>query len=115
MATKSREALEPFVLLLAPYAPHLAEEMWSLLGHKTTLAYAPWPIADKTLLVADTIEIPVQIAGKVRARISVPPGLSHDALQAAALADPKIQAQLAGKTIKKAIIVLDKMVNLVLG
>ena len=115
MATKSREALEPFVLLLAPYAPHLAEEIWSLLGHKTTLAYAPWPIADKTLLVADTIEIPVQIAGKVRARISVPPGLSHDALQAAALADPKIQAQLAGKTIKKAIIVLDKMVNLVLG
>lgn len=115
MATKSREALEPFVLLLAPYAPHLAEEMWSLLGHNTTLAYAPWPIADKTLLVADTIEIPVQIAGKVRARISVPPGLSHDALQAAALADPKIQAQLAGKTIKKAIIVLDKMVNLVLG
>lgn len=115
MATKSREALEPFVLLLAPYAPHLAEEMWSLLGHNTTLAYAPWPIPDKTLLVADTIEIPVQIAGKVRARISVPPGLSHDALQAAALADPKIQAQLAGKTIKKAIIVLDKMVNLVLG
>ena len=115
MATKSREALEPFVLLLAPYAPHLAEEMWSLLGHNTTLAYAPWPIADKTLLVADTIEIPVQIAGKVRARISVPPGLTHDALQAAALADPKIQAQLAGKTIKKAIIVLDKMVNLVLG
>ena len=115
MATKSREALEPFVLLLAPYAPHLAEEIWSLLGHKTTLAYAPWPIADKTLLVADTIEIPVQIAGKVRARISVPPGLSHDVLQAAALADPKIQAQLAGKTIKKAIIVLDKMVNLVLG
>ena len=115
MATKSRDALEPFVLLLAPYAPHLAEEMWSLLGHNTTLAYAPWPIADKTLLVADTIEIPVQIAGKVRARISVPPGLSHDALQAAALADPKIQAQLAGKTIKKAIIVLDKMVNLVLG
>ena len=115
MATKSREALEPFVLLLAPYAPHLAEEMWSLLGHNTTLAYAPWPLADKTLLVADTIEIPVQIAGKVRARISVPPGLSHDALQAAALADPTIQAQLAGKTIKKAIIVLDKMVNLVLG
>ncbi len=115
MATKSREALEPFVLLLAPYAPHLAEEMWSLLGHNTTLAYAPWPIPDKTLLVADTIEIPVQIAGKVRARISVPPGLSHDALQAAALADPKIQAQLAGKTIKKAIIVLDKMVNLVLS
>jgi leucyl-tRNA synthetase len=66
-------------------------------------------------LVADSIEIPVQIAGKVRARITVPAGLSQEALQAAALADPKVQAQLEGKTIKKAIIVPDKMVNLVVG
>lgn len=115
MATKPREALEPFVLILAPFAPHLAEELWSLLGHTKTLAYDPWPKADPALLVADSIEIPVQIAGKVRARITVPAGLSQEALQAAALADPKVQAQLEGKTIRKAIIVPDKMVNLVVG
>jgi leucyl-tRNA synthetase len=115
MATKPKEALEPFVLILAPFAPHLAEELWSLLGQTKTLAYEPWPKADPALLVADSIEIPVQIAGKVRARITVPAGLSQEALQAAALADPKVQAQLEGKTIKKAIIVPDKMVNLVIG
>ncbi len=115
LASKPRAALEPFILLLAPYAPHLAEELWSLVGNQKSLAYEPWPKADRTLLVADTIEIPVQIAGKIRARLAVPPGLSHEELKAAALADPKIQALMIGKSIQKAIIVLDKLVNLVVA
>lgn len=115
LAQKPKSVLRTFVLLLAPFAPHLAEELWEALGQVKSLAYETWPTYDPAMLVADQIEIPVQIAGKIKARILVQPGLSQEQLQAAALADPKVQAQLEGKTIRKAIIVPDKMVNLVVG
>ncbi len=115
LAKKPRAVLETFVLLLAPFSPHIAEELWQTLGKSNSLAYEPWPGFDPALLVADQVEIPVQIAGKVRARILVPSGLTQAQLQEAALADPKVQAQLEGKTIRKAIVVPDKMVNLVVG
>ncbi|MGV3758879.1 MAG: leucine--tRNA ligase, partial [Actinomycetota bacterium] len=110
-----REVAEPLVLLLGPLAPHAAEELWRRLGHDRSLAWEPFPEADPALLVEDTIEIPVQINGKVRARIQIAAGLSQDDMFAAAQADPQVSPLLEGKTIRKAIAVPDKLVNFVLG
>ena len=89
--TRPKSIMEQFVLLLSPMAPHLCEELWSMLGHDQTLAYEPWPQYDESLTVESTVEIPVQILGKLRSRITVERGLSKDALEAAALADSRIQ------------------------
>ncbi|MGQ0434950.1 MAG: leucine--tRNA ligase [Microthrixaceae bacterium] len=110
-----REVAEPLVLLLAPLAPHAAEELWSRLGHGESLTWAPFPEADPTLLVDDTVEIPVQVNGKVRARITVPTGLSKDDLEAAATADGQVAALLEGTTIRKTIVVPDKLVSFVVA
>ena len=113
--TRPRSVLEPFVLLLSPYAPHIAEELWRVLGHTSTLAYEPWPQFDPALTKADEIEVPVQLNGKVRTKLIVPAEIDDKALEAAALADPKVQEQLLGKTVKKVIVVPKKLVNLVIG
>ncbi len=105
--------LEQFVQLLSPYAPHLAEELWQQLGHAQSLAYEPWPEYDEAFLKEETIEIPVQINGKLRGRIVVPTGADQAVLEAAARADEKIAELLAGKTIVKTIVVPGKMVNFV--
>ena len=105
--------MERFVQLLSPYAPHLAEELWQQLGHARTLAYEPWPQFDEALLKEDTIEIPVQINGKLRGRIVVAAGADQAAMEAAARADEKIAELLAGKTVVKTIVVPGKMVNFV--
>jgi leucyl-tRNA synthetase len=105
--------LEPFVLLLAPYAPHAAEELWRALGHTTTLAYEPWPKYDPGLTKADEIEVPVQVNGKLKARLRVPADIDDKALEAAALADEVVKNQIAGKAIKKVIVVPKKLVNVV--
>jgi leucyl-tRNA synthetase len=110
---RPKAAMEPFVLLLAPFAPHLAEELWQLLGHERTLAYEPWPEFDAALVREDTIEIPVQLSGKLRGRIQVPAGSDAAALEAAARADAHVAALLAGKTVVKAIVVPGRMVNFV--
>jgi len=110
---RPREAMEKFVLLLSPFAPHLAEELWQLLGHDKTLAYEQWPSVDEKWLKEDTIEIPVQINGKLRGKITVPAGSDQAALEAAARSDPKIAELLAGKTIIKSIIVTGRLVNFV--
>ncbi|NLV45337.1 MAG: leucine--tRNA ligase [Candidatus Hydrogenedentes bacterium] len=102
-----------FVLLLAPFAPHLAEELWSLLGHAGTLAYEPWPTYDEALLVENTLEIPVQVLGKLRGKITVPADADKDTILQAAKADPKVLPYIEGKTIVKEIYVPGKMVNLV--
>ena len=112
---RPRAVLEPFVLLLSPYAPHAAEELWRALGHTTTLAYEPWPPFDPALVKADEIEIPVQVNGKLRAKLKVPAEIDDKALEAAALADTAVQAQLAGKTIKMVKVVPRKLVNVVVG
>lgn len=83
--TRPRSVLERFVLLLAPYVPHLAEELWSALGHPNTLAYEPWPDYDEQFLKDDTVEIPVQILGKLRGKITVPADSSAATLEQAAL------------------------------
>jgi leucyl-tRNA synthetase len=101
------------VLLLAPYAPHTAEELWRVLGHHNTLAYHPWPQHDPALARDEEVEIPVQIKGKVRARIVVPADADAATLEAAARADAKVMEALAGQEIKKVIVVPKKMVNIV--
>ncbi len=113
LEVRPRAVLEPFVLLLAPYAPHIAEELWAALGHGTTLAYEPWPSYDPELVKADSIEVPVQVNGKLRAKLQVPAEIDAAGLEAAALADAKVIETLAGKTPKKVIVVPRKLVNIV--
>jgi leucyl-tRNA synthetase len=108
-----RAAVEPLVLMLAPLAPHLAEEMWLRLGHTTSLAHGPFPVVDPAYLVDDTVEYPVQVNGKVRGRVTVAADADQDTLKAAALADEKVQAFLAGASPRKVIVVPGRLVNLV--
>ena len=110
----ARAAVEPLVLMVAPLAPHLAEELWRRLGHDTSLAHGPFPQADPAYLVEDTVEYPVQVNGKVRGRITVPADADADALEAAALADDKVAAFVGGATPKKIIVVAGRLVNIVL-
>jgi leucyl-tRNA synthetase len=109
----ARAAIEPLVLMVAPLAPHLAEELWRRLGHDTSLAHGPFPVADPRYLVEDKVEYPVQVNGKVRGRITVAADADRDTLQAAALADEKVQAFIDGATPKKVIVVPGRLVNLV--
>ena len=104
---------EPFVLLLAPYAPHLGEELWEKLGHTETLAYTAWPSWDENLVKEDTAEIVVQINGKVRTKLHLPAGTAKEELEKTAFAQERIQSLLEGKTVVKTIVVPDKLVNIV--
>jgi leucyl-tRNA synthetase len=108
-----RAVAEPLVQLMAPLTPHIAEELWSLLGHRGSLAYGPFPVADERYLVEDTVEYPVQVNGKVRARVTVAADAGTDTVEAAALADEKIVAALAGRTPRKLIVVAGRLVNVV--
>jgi leucyl-tRNA synthetase len=110
-----REIAEPLVLLLAPLAPHIAEELWSRLGHPDSLAWAPYPQADPALLASATVEVPVQVNGKVRAIIAVAPDADADAMQAAARADERIARLLARGTVRRVIAVPGRLVNFVVG
>ncbi|NMD63078.1 leucine--tRNA ligase [Rhodococcus globerulus] len=109
-----RSAVEPLVLMLAPLAPHLAEELWSRLGHTESLAHGPFPAVEEKWLVEDTVEYPIQVNGKVRSRISVPADADRKAVEEIALADEKIVALLEGNAPRKVIVVPGKMVNIVL-
>jgi leucyl-tRNA synthetase len=110
---RPKSIMESFVLLLSPFAPHIAEEIWKTLGHQQSLAHESWPEFDESLTVDSTVEIPVQIMGKIKSKIVVARGMSKDDLLAAAKADPKIQGLLEGKTIRKEIAVPDRLVNIV--
>ena len=108
-----RAAVEPLVLMVAPLAPHLGEELWHRLGHDSSLAHGPFPVADPAYLVEDTVEYPIQVNGKVRGRITVAVDADTDTVEAAALADEKVAAFLAGASPKKVIVVAGRLVNLV--
>ena len=118
--TKPADVLRDFLILLQPYAPHIAEELWakllssqpSTLNSQLALAYQPWPAYDPALLVETTLEIPVQVNGKLRGLITVPAGSTPAVIEAAALQCEKAQPFLAGKTIKKIIVVPGKLVNI---
>ncbi|MEU2350836.1 leucine--tRNA ligase [Modestobacter sp. NPDC049651] len=113
--TVPRSVAEPLVLLLAPLAPHVAEEMWSRLGHAESLAWAPFPVADPQWLVDESVQVAVQVNGKVRSQVSVPADADAAALEAAARADEKVAAQLEGKTVRRVIAVPGRLVNFVVG
>jgi leucyl-tRNA synthetase len=108
-----REALNALVVMLGPFAPHVAEELWEVLGHAGGLQ-ADWPVADPELARREELEIPIQVNGKLRSRVITTPEVSEDELRAAALADEKIQALVAGHEIAKVIIVPRRLVNIVI-
>ena len=108
-----RSVAEALVLMTAPLAPHIAEEMWSRLGHERSLAHGPFPQADPALLVADQVEYPIQVKGKVRARITLDATAAQSDIEAAALAEPRIVELLAGATPRKVVVVPGKMVSIV--
>jgi leucyl-tRNA synthetase len=109
------EALDTLAVLLAPFAPHLADELWSELRHEPSVAQQPWPVADPAWLVDAQITVPVQINGKLRGTVVVPADVAEDAVVAAALADPKIRGWIGDRTPKKVVYVPGRLVNLVLG
>jgi leucyl-tRNA synthetase len=115
---KPAAALKTFLQLLAPFAPHIAEELWARLdvpGFPESLTYAPWPKFDPALLVETEIELPVQVNGKLRDVIRVAADAPQSVIEAAALAAEKAQPFLAGKTVRKLIVVPRKMVNIIAG
>ncbi|MCL2464225.1 MAG: leucine--tRNA ligase [Micrococcales bacterium] len=108
-----RAAVEPLVLMTAPVAPHLAEELWSRLGHPESLTYHPFPVADPAYLVDETVTCVLQVAGKVRGRAEVSPAATKDELAAIALADPGVQRALDGRGVRTVVVVVPKLVNVV--
>ena len=104
LTSRPRSAVETLVLLLAPFAPHVAEELWHALGHQETLAYEPWPTYDPALLVAEAVEVPVQLNGKVRLRLQMPAGLDAAALEKAVMGHAEVKTLLEGKTIRRVIV-----------
>jgi leucyl-tRNA synthetase len=110
-----REVLEMFTLMLAPMAPHIAEEFWLMLGHEGGLARAGWPAYNEELAREEMVEVVVQVNGRVRARLECEAGLPEDVLISRAKSDPRVSHWLDGKPLRKTIVVPDKLVNLVVG
>ena len=108
-----REAIEAMILLLSPMAPHLCEELWSLLGHETLVAETPWPSWDEEVTKAEEVNLVVQVNGKVRAQILVPAGATEEEVREQALANEKVKRHLTGKEIKKVIFVPGRLINFV--
>lgn len=108
-----RESFDTLILLLSPFAPHIAEEMWSLLGHKTSIVQVEWPVFNKDLTTTEELLIIVQLNGKVRQRITVSASASQEDIKSLALNDSKIKEQTKGQEIKKVIVVPGKLVNIV--
>ncbi len=110
---RPRRALERLVLVLSPFAPHIAEELWQRLGHAGGLAYEPWPAWDPALVLEDTVTVAIQVNGKLRATLELPRDLGPDRVREAALADERIQKYLEGATVRKVIHVPNKLLSLV--
>jgi leucyl-tRNA synthetase len=108
-----RGLAEPLVLMLAPLAPHVADELWSRLGHSSSLAWAPFPEVDEALLVDETVEVPVQVNGKLRAVITLPAGSDAEAMEAAARADARVAAALGDRETRRVVAVPGRLVNFV--
>jgi leucyl-tRNA synthetase len=113
LAKRSKSVIEPFVLLLSPFAPHLGEELWHRLGHAETLAYEPWPSFDPKLARDDEVEVAVQLMGKVKARMMVSADADEETIRTTALADERVMKALEGKTVRKVIVVKGRLVNIV--
>ena len=111
-----KEAIESLIKMLAPFAPHMAEELWEALGHKHGIVAAGWPVYDEAVAKAEEVVVPVQVNGKLRGRLTVPVDSSEEALRELALADPQVQPHLAGKQVRKVVVVPGgKLVSIVAG
>jgi leucyl-tRNA synthetase len=103
------------VLLLSPFVPHVCEELWVELGHEPGILRAAWPAVDPEALRADTVEVVLQINGKVRGKVELPAGASREEMEKSALANQQVQKHLAGLTVKKVVVVPGKLVNVAAG
>jgi leucyl-tRNA synthetase len=111
--SRPRACVEPFVLMLAPLAPHIAEEMWQALGHLESLAYEPWPQFEEQYTRDDVVELPIQINGRVRSRLLAAVSSSRDELERAALSDAKVKKYIEGRAVGKVIVVPNRLINIV--
>ena len=111
----AREAIEALMVMLSPFSPHTMEELWQMYGHAGGLAIAKWPAFDAEVAKAEELEIPVQVNGKLRGRVTVAPDIADKDLEALALADPHVQTHIAGKTIKKVVIAKGRLVSIVVA
>ena len=110
-----KESVEALVRMISPFTPHMAEELWELLGHTGGIVAAGWPTFDEAVAKAEEIVIPVQINGKVRARLTVPADTPEDRLRELALADPQVVRHLEGKAVKKVVVAAGRLVSIVAG
>ena len=110
-----REALDALVAMLSPFAPHTAEELWQMLGNGDTLANAPWPTFDPEVAKAAEVVVPVQVNGKIRARVTMPADLSEDELRTRVLSDPGVKAYTDGKTVRKVVVAKGPLVSVVVA
>jgi leucyl-tRNA synthetase len=113
LGTSHREVAEAMVLMVAPLAPHLAEELWSRLGHERSLTYEPFPVADPAMLQVASVTAVLQVAGKVRDRIEVPPDVSDDELRERALASAAVQRALDGRGVRTVVVRAPRLANVV--
>jgi leucyl-tRNA synthetase len=111
----SKSWLDAFVRILAPFAPHLAEELWQHLGHDESITWAQWPQVDEAKLAVDTITLAVQVNGKVRGQVDLPVDVDKDAALAAAKQVDNVARHLEGKTLRREIYVAGRLINLVVG
>jgi len=110
-----KEAIEALVRMLAPFTPHMAEELWEKLGHAGGVAAAGWPHFDEAVAKAEEVVVPVQINGKLRARLSVPADTSEERLRELALADPQVAKHIEGKTVRKVVVAGGRLVSIVVS
>ena len=110
---RPKSAMETLTILLSPFAPHLSEELWQLLGHENTLAYEPWPTFDESKIAEAEVEIPVQVNGKVRAKVKVPAGADNATIEETAKQNSTIASNLEGKNVVKVVVVPGRLVNFV--
>lgn len=115
LSARPHECLKAFILLLNPFAPHLAEELWQKMGEKSVLTFVPWPSYDPALAVDQTLTLAIQVMGKTRGTVQVEPGADQAAVEALAREIPSVAQQLQGKTVRKVIFVKDKILNYVVG
>ncbi len=108
-----KEGIETIVTILAPFTPHIGEELWTIIGKEGSVFDISWPKYDETALVKDEVEVVVQVNGKVRGKLTVGANVSRDEMQELAMADEKIKALVEGKTIVKVVAVPKKLVNIV--
>jgi leucyl-tRNA synthetase len=110
-----REAIDALVIMISPFAPHMAEELWQMLGHVEGLSAVKWPSFDAEVAKAQEVVVPVQVNGKVRARVTAPAGATDDELRELALADAVVRGHTAGKSIKKVVVAKGPLVSVVVA